>query len=440
MAEAEAEGLPLSGYEGFKGLKESYEDRVVIEFLEGIGWFYGVFDGHGGTYVVEEATQRLPRLIESVARESRPDFQSTLEKIRVDARRRVVEVDRLLRPRKEEDSFVILGKLQEAAEDSETMIGQLEGLSYAGSFERVLDVKKQLKERRRLLDVVALETFGEADAGACLNKALQRKKRRLADRSHSEENARRYAVLTNSDEVWKNIARRAFERCDADILEVCERKNHKDGSTACVALLQGCKLVVSNLGDSRCLLCRNNKPVRCSRDHKPGDATEKRRVEQAGGYVVDLAGIQRATSAKGVGFKVDNASSLYLSVSRAFGDKQLKAPTAVISASPETKVFDLTRQDAFVVIACDGVFDVLSDERVIDIVRNKHPGDPRAAAKAIVNDAFANGSNDNITVIVVFFPWWASSNISSNSDEGKKVTAQHHNNDNNNSSFVDMFA
>ena len=96
-------------------------------------------------------------------------------------------------------------------------------------------------------------------------------------------------------------------------------------------------------GDCRAVLCRQGAAVRLSEDHKPNRRDEKARIEKAGGHVVEIGGIHRVcTAASKAGLKlVEDDESLYLAVSRAFGDRKLKSPSStktsqpLVSATPE---------------------------------------------------------------------------------------------------------
>uniref|UniRef100_A0A7S0GVE3 PPM-type phosphatase domain-containing protein n=1 Tax=Amorphochlora amoebiformis TaxID=1561963 RepID=A0A7S0GVE3_9EUKA len=185
------------------------------------------------------------------------------------------------------------------------------------------------------------------------------------------------------------------------------------GATAIVALVIGDRLdeshlVVANLGDSRGILCRNGKAVPLSEDHKPTRKDEAKRIQDAGGHViVSSRGLSRVAHnriAAGLETSVTANYKLGLSVSRAFGDRDFKSPHALVSSDPEIKVFKLCCDDLFIVLGCDGIWDVMSNQEVSNIAAaHLLIKDAAEAAKAIASAAKKRGSGDDLTVQVVFF-------------------------------------
>merc|ERR1719182_857884 len=107
------------------------------------------------------------------------------------------------------------------------------------------------------------------------------------------------------------------------------------------------RLLVANLGDSRCVMVRNDgSALALSSDHKPNRPDERARVQAAGGQVI-YAGCWRVQGD--------------LAVSRAFGDAHLKAYG--VSATPELSAITLTPRDAFLVLASDGLWDVCDEQQ-----------------------------------------------------------------------------
>uniref|UniRef100_A0ACD5UI80 Uncharacterized protein n=1 Tax=Avena sativa TaxID=4498 RepID=A0ACD5UI80_AVESA len=84
-----------------------------------------------------------------------------------------------------------------------------------------------------------------------------------------------------------------LQRCmDSDLCGVCQlwKKPYtgpqEEGSTACVAIIEGNRILVANAGDSRCVLSRNGEAIDLSTDHKPNVEDEKKRIQAAGGQVL----------------------------------------------------------------------------------------------------------------------------------------------------------
>lgn len=124
-------------------------------------------------------------------------------------------------------------------------------------------------------------------------------------------------------------------------------------------------VMCANCGDSRAVLCRGGRVVELSHDHKPNQAREKNRIEAAGGYVEVIAGGPRQH------YRVNGN----LNLSRAVGDLEYKkrsdlGPEAqIICSTPDIIEETLTAEDEFVVLACDGIWDVMTNQEVVDFVR-----------------------------------------------------------------------
>lgn len=138
-------------------------------------------------------------------------------------------------------------------------------------------------------------------------------------------------------------------------------------------------LYTANVGDARIVLCRNGKALRLSYDHKGSDENEGKRVASAGGLILN------------------NRVNGVLAVTRALGDAYMKDLVTGHPYTTETVVQpDL---DEFIILACDGLWDVCSDQEAVDLVR--HELDPVAAAKHLVERALARFSTDNLSCMIV---------------------------------------
>ncbi|KAL1524090.1 hypothetical protein AB1Y20_019000 [Prymnesium parvum] len=187
----------------------------------------------------------------------------------------------------------------------------------------------------------------------------------------------------------------AFEATEAAVL----RQAAHCGSTAVCALLLGDVLCVANLGDSRAVLCRAERAVRLTEDHKPNVPAEAARITAAGGTVTTpyARGTANVPRLNGV-----------LSVSRALGDAPFKP--ALLSAEPDITVTRLSPHDRFVILASDGVWDVMSDDAAVSIVLRElqvrwppRTSDGRAqiACDSLVREVLLTGHcRDNVTVVL----------------------------------------
>jgi serine/threonine protein phosphatase PrpC len=165
-------------------------------------------------------------------------------------------------------------------------------------------------------------------------------------------------------------------------LQIANRKNSEDGTTAVVVLAQGDEIFVAHAGDSRAVLVHRSGQVSVlTSDHKPNRPDERRRIQELGGSVV-FWGVWRV---EGI-----------LAVSRAIGDRMLKP---FVVAEPEVKKFTRTETDRFVVLASDGVWDTVSNDDAAQLVLKYE--DPQAAAQRIMEEAYGRGSMDNICVMVI---------------------------------------
>jgi serine/threonine protein phosphatase PrpC len=202
---------------------------------------------------------------------------------------------------------------------------------------------------------------------------------------------------------------RAFEATDAEILARCRAEGARGGATGVVLLRAGEALFAAHCGDSRAVLCRGGAPLRLTEDHKPNLPRERERVEALGGRV-DYARCWRVIVDPGGGRPASG-----LAVSRSFGDADFKEPLPLVTATPDVTRATLTPADAFVVVASDGLWDVVDDAGAVAIagasLRGAR-GAPAAraaegAAAALVDAALRAGSMDNVTAVVAILRWGA---------------------------------
>ncbi|XP_020575120.1 probable protein phosphatase 2C 27 [Phalaenopsis equestris] len=162
------------------------------------------------------------------------------------------------------------------------------------------------------------------------------------------------------------------------------------GTTALAALIFRRTMLIANAGDCRAVLGKRGRAIELSRDHKPNSRFEKLRIEKLGGMISDgyLNG--------------------QLSVSRALGDWHMKGPkgsACPLSAEPELHETILTEEDEFLIIGCDGLWDVMSSQYAVTVVRKDlmAHNDPARCSRVLVREALQRNSCDNLTAIVVCF-------------------------------------
>ncbi|CAA7026220.1 unnamed protein product [Microthlaspi erraticum] len=191
----------------------------------------------------------------------------------------------------------------------------------------------------------------------------------------------------------------AYNHTDSELLKASENSHNRDaGSTASTAILVGDRLLVANVGDSRAVISRGGNAIAVSRDHKPDQSDERERIENAGGFVM-WAGTWRVGGV--------------LAVSRAFGDRLLKQ---YVVADPEIQEEKIDESLEFLILASDGLWDVVSNEEAVAMVKEVEGSED--SAKKLVGEAIKRGSADNITCVVVrFLEKASSSHVSSSSSK-----------------------
>lgn len=149
---------------------------------------------------------------------------------------------------------------------------------------------------------------------------------------------------------------------------------------------------VINTGDSRCIICRDNIGIALCKDHKPHWPEERYRITNLGGNIY---------------FDGDDYRIKDLSVSRAFGDLEAEP---YVTYEPDIYKYRLEKNDKFIVLACDGLWDKLSNQEVVNFILTESY-DPSTTSRINKNVNIASklgeyaiqrGSSDNVTIIIVF--------------------------------------
>ncbi|KAF3961063.1 hypothetical protein CMV_014277 [Castanea mollissima] len=192
----------------------------------------------------------------------------------------------------------------------------------------------------------------------------------------------------------EKVVTRSFMETDAAFAKTCSLESAlSSGTTALTAMIFGRSLLVANAGDCRAVLSRCGTAIEMSKDHRPGCTKERKRIESLGGYVADgyLNG--------------------QLGVTRALGDWHLEGMKGMgenlgpLSAEPELRLVTLTKEDEFLIIGSDGIWDVFTSQNCVDFARRRlqEHNDVKLCCQQIVEEAIKRGATDNLTVVIVSF-------------------------------------
>eukprot|EP01017_Pseudomicrothorax_dubius_P037273 TRINITY_DN5447_c0_g1_i13.p1 TRINITY_DN5447_c0_g1~~TRINITY_DN5447_c0_g1_i13.p1 ORF type:complete len:173 (+),score=22.42 TRINITY_DN5447_c0_g1_i13:465-983(+) len=147
--------------------------------------------------------------------------------------------------------------------------------------------------------------------------------------------------------------------------------------TFCYTFIDEKVIYSANVGDSRAVLSRNRKAIRLSLDHKPTEPLEIARIQKAGGVLTK------------------NRVGGTLAVTRSFGDFELK--TKGLICEPTINSFTVEDGDSHIIIASDGLWDVIEDQAAVELISTLPS--PVEMAQKLVNHALTNGSTDNTCLL-----------------------------------------
>ncbi|CAN0854398.1 Probable protein phosphatase 2C 24 [Linum grandiflorum] len=211
--------------------------------------------------------------------------------------------------------------------------------------------------------MMELHYFGVYDGHGCSHVA-SRCRARLHELVKEELRMEYCSSEEEWSEEWKVAMEKSFGRMDKEVSLLnkgtavgtcrCEMQTPECdavGSTATVAVVSPEKIIVANCGDSRAILCRNGKPIPLSTDHKPDRPDELDRIQAAGGRVIYWDGPR----VLGV-----------LAMSRAIGDNYLKP---YVISEPEVTITERASDDDCLIIASDGLWDVVSNDTACGVAR-----------------------------------------------------------------------
>ncbi|KAL8462867.1 hypothetical protein ACS0TY_033754 [Phlomoides rotata] len=227
--------------------------------------------------------------------------------------------------------------------------------------------------------------FGVYDGHGCSHVAS-----RCKDRMHEIV---RDELQKGGSSSWEQTMFQSFSKMDKEVGDCCSGASISTcrcelqtpqcdavGSTAVVSVVTPEKIIVSNCGDSRAVLCRNGVAIPLSVDHKPDRPDELNRIQDAGGRVIFWDGPR----VLGV-----------LAMSRAIGDNYLKP---YVISEPEVTITERTAEDDCLILASDGLWDVVSNETACGVahmcLQSRKPQSPPRSPGTDINVTAAGESSD----------------------------------------------
>ncbi|KAH9946976.1 protein serine/threonine phosphatase 2C [Amylocystis lapponica] len=325
-----------------KGPRRFMEDAhsIVVPFggVRGQG-FFAIFDGHAGKQAAEWCGQNFALcLVNALRKHAASTIPDVLNETFHD-------VDSSLSRLSEESD----GKMHS-------------GCTAVTAFLRLEDADGAQSFLPPDFEPLATPSDAESDSGADATEGAPKAKKHSRNR------------IKNAFKSLGEGARRSPS--PASVAPEPEQNLYTPGASAQVRRVLYC----ANAGDARGVLCRAGKAVRLTYDHKGSDKQEAKRIMDAGGFVM-------SGRVNGV-----------LAVTRSLGDSSMKE---FVVGSPYTTETELSEDDEFLILACDGLWDVVDDQPAVELVRATT--DPRKMAEELMDYAYRNYSTDNVTVLVVRF-------------------------------------
>lgn len=197
---------------------------------------------------------------------------------------------------------------------------------------------------------------------------------------------------TTDPDILARAMMEGFIDCDDDLREIPACKTGEDfsGSTGVAAFVTPEHIIIANTGDSRVCLCKADKVVFGSLDHKPGDDRERARVERAGGVIADGRVNGDLASARSFGdFR--------------YKDEALPPQKQQITVMPDVTILSRSPEDQFLLLACDGIWDVMSNlEATRYVLSALRMGCSQSqACEMLLDECLRKSSGDNMSVLLV---------------------------------------
>ena len=218
----------------------------------------------------------------------------------------------------------------------------------------------------------------------------------------------------NNDSIMdiSKIITKTFLETNAILKNNTNINTSVSGSTCSSVILTQNRIISINLGDSRCVLGKYNKKNNAwlynelTKDHKASDETETERVIKKGGKIYKEK--DEFGNKKGIMRIWDKEEgNVGLALTRSFGDDILSKKGVI--CEPDIKEFLLEKEDKFIIIGSDGLWEYISNQECINIVKDFFlKNDIKGAGNYLYKEAskrwiMEQDIVDDISIIIIFF-------------------------------------
>jgi len=324
---------------------------------------FAVFDGHGGPEVANFCKVHMPHQIQALPEFQAGDFEGALKRV-------FHRMDELLESGEHRDELTQYKKASEArpqatGSEEEDSNGVLSAQDALQIFQKLLSMSNggPAASAQGAVPTSKGEEDNEADnddddADADCGETVLPK---LSDQTIEDVEETGATSSVNSLMPVPNDEELPLVPPQSNI-QVCSLPDHplQAGCTSVVVLLVNRTLYIANAGDSRAVISRGGVAMALSRDHKPAQRVETNRIHLAGGFITPAGRV--------------NGN---LNLSRSIGDLKYKQNNTLpkkdqmITAEPDVTRVDLQKEDEFIIIGCDGIWDCKTNQQAVDFVRER---------------------------------------------------------------------
>jgi len=337
---------------GMQGWRQDMEDSHLVldqsKLTNNCQGMVGVFDGHGGKEVALYVKEKFGQVFREAGEKVDASITDSSERLKSHLIETFHGLDDDLR---KADAQVDLRRFKGGPQTDKS------------AEEIHAEIQRDLQQCRE--NAADGGKINVTEARSLMMKLMLLRKQNLENASSSTEPG----MAFTDDDVSASAAASSGENGAVVAASPTHAATDADnvGCTAVVTVITPDKVVCANAGDSRAILCRAGQAVALSNDHKPNDPIERNRIYSAGGTVETMGPVQMQI------YRVNGN----LNLSRAVGDltykKDKTRPPAeqIICSTPDIMEEKRSAEDEFLLLACDGIWDVMTNQEAIDFIRER---------------------------------------------------------------------